>query len=511
MKGRLVILGLLALVALFNIAGPAGQGGGTLIIAVPAEPPGLNLILTPAAASLRMMMYNVYEPLLRYTPEGKIIPLLATSWEVREVEGGAEYTFHLRQGVRFHNGKSLTAADVKYTFDRLLDPETASPNAEPFSFVKGVVVVDDYTVKFITAGRGAPLLGYLASSKGAGIIPQGSEMEELKSHPIGTGPFKFGEWAPGDHITLLKNEDYWQEGLPKLDEVVFKFIPDQAAALAALLAGDVDFIDLMSAENAVQIEDDPRFKLVSAPQNLVQVLVMNNSRPPFDNVLVRRAINYAIDREEIIAAVDLRPEWGSPVASHLCPSNPYYVDLTGLYPHDPERARALLAQAGYPDGFATTIFLPQPYELHIHTGEVIADELAEVGIEAKLEIIEWGRWLNQVYTNWDYDMTVIAHDQGPEPAGNFTKALERAQEDGSSAYYWQYTNYYLRELLKRGRETLDESERKVIYAMVQTILADDAALAWIQCPRLLEGMRAEVQGVQPLPLYVLELAPLYLE
>lgn len=511
MKGRPAILGILLMVLLISVAGPAGEGGGRLIIAVPAEPPGLNLILTPAAASLRMMMYNVYEPLLRYTPDGEIVPLLATSWETREVEDGAEWTFHLRQGVRFHNGAPFTAADVKYTFDTLLDPETASPNAAPFSFVKEVVVVDDYTVRFITEGKGAPLLGYLASAKGAGIIPQGADMEELKSHPIGTGPFRFGEWAPGDHITLLRNENYWQPGLPKLDEVTFKFIPDQAAALAALLAGDVDFIDLMSAENAIQIEDDPRFKLISAPQNLVQVLVMNDSRPPFDNVLVRRAINYAIDREELITAVDLRPEWGSPVASHMCPSSPYYVDLTGLYPHDPERARALLAQAGYPDGFETTILLPQPYEFHIRTGKVIADELAEVGIKANLEIIEWGRWLDQVYTNWDYEMTVIAHDQGPEPARDFAKALERVQEDGSSAYYWQYTNPYLRELLRRGRETLDESERKVIYAMVQTVLADDAAEAWIQCPRLLEGMRAGVQGVEPLPLYVLELAPIYLE
>ncbi|MCR4404266.1 MAG: ABC transporter substrate-binding protein [Candidatus Acetothermia bacterium] len=512
MRSRLGILmaGLLALVFLFGLTGPAQKAGGQLTIAIQAEPPGLNLILTAAAASYQIVYYNINEPLLRYTPEGQIVPLLAESLpQVTETADGAEYTFRLRRGVQFHNGAPLTAADVKYTFDTLRDPATASPNAVPFADVKEVLAVDDYTVKFITKGKAASLLGELASSKGAGIIPQGSNMEELKSNPIGTGPFKFAEWVPGDHITFVKNENYWQPGIPYLDRVVFKIIPEQAASLAALLAGDVDFVDRMVAENAIQIEGDPRFKIASAPSNLAQVLVMNNSRAPFDNVLVRRAINYALDRDEIILATDLRPEWGSKIVSHMCPLNPYYIDLTGMYPHDPEKARALLAQAGYPNGFETTIFLPQPYEFHIRTGEVIADQLAQVGIRAKLEIIEWGRWLDQVYTRWDYDMTVIGHDQGLEPAANFVKAFESAKPDGSSAYYWQYTNYFIRDLLQRGRNTFDLSERKVIYAMVQAIIADDAVNAWIQDPHMLEGMKAGIEGFHILPMYVTDLSTIY--
>lgn len=512
MGSRLGILmvSLLALVFVFGLTGPAQKAGGQLTIAIQAEPPGLNLILTAAAASYQIIYYNINESLLRYTPEGQIVPLLAEALpQITETAGGAEYTFRLRRGVRFHNGALLTAADVKYTFDTLRDPAIASPNAVPFADVKEVVAVDDYTVKFITKGKAASLLGELASSKGAGIIPQGSNMDELKSHPIGTGPFKFAEWVPGDHITFVKNENYWQPGIPYLDKVVFKIIPDQAASLAALLAGDVDFVDRMIAENAVQIEGNARFKIISGPMNLAQVLVMNNSRPPFDNVLVRRAINYAINRDEIIAATDLRPGWGSKIVSHMCPLNPYYVDLTGMYPYDPEKARALLAQAGYPNGFETTIFLPQPYEFHIRTGEVIADQLAKVGIKAKLEIIEWGRWLDQVYKRWDYDMTVIGHDQGLEPSANFVKAIESAREDGSSAYYWQYTNFFLRDLLKRGRETFDINERRVIYAMVQAILADDAVNAWIQDPHMLEVMKAEVQGYQILPMYVMDLSTVY--
>ncbi len=182
-----------------------------------------------------------------------------------------------------------------------------------------------------------------------------------------------------------------------------------------------------------------------------------------------------------------------------------------MYPHDPQKAQALLAQAGYPDGFETTIFLPQPYEFHIRTGEVIADQLAEVGVKANLEIIEWGRWLDQVYSRWDYDMTVIGHDQGLEPAANFVKGFERAQEDGTSAYYWQYTNYFLRDLLNRGKNTFDFDERQVIYAMVQAIIANDAVLIWIQDPHILEAMKVEVQGYRILPMYVMDLSPVYLE
>ncbi len=502
---------ILAVMATAGVALVATGAGGTLTIAVQAEPDGLNLILTPAAASYQIVMYNITEPLLRYNADGKIVPLLATSYEVEAHGDETYYKFHLRNGVVFHNGQPLTAEDVKYTFDTLLDPKTASPNASLFSFVREIDVLDPLTVRFITDGAGAPLIGYLASSKGTGIIPAGSDMTALKSHPIGTGPFAFSEWLPGDHLTLVRNKTYWQAGVPSLDRVIVKFIPDQAASLAALRAGDVDLVDRMVGENALQIENDSSLKVISGPQNIVQILAMNDARPPFDNVLVRRAICYAINRDEIIAATDLKPEWGSPVGSHMTPLSPYYVDLVGMYPYDPAKARALLAQAGYPNGFNTTIYLPQPYEFHIRTGQIIADELRDVGINCKLVILEWGKWLDQVYNQWDYDMTVIADDLGVEPAANFTKGFERAQPDGSSAYYWQYTNYYLRDLLARGRDTNDPNERRAIYAMVQTLIADDAVMAWIQVPHQLEGMNAKLMGYHVLPVYVLDLSSLYWE
>lgn len=511
MNKKLCGLFIIVVVAVASIVAVSQESGGTLTVALMAEPDGLNMILTPAAASFQIVMYNITEPLLRYTADRRIEPLLATSYEVTEEGEKTYYTFHLRSGVVFHNGAKFTANDVKYTFDTLLDPKTASPNASLFSFVKEVDVIDSLTVRFITQGAGAPLIGYLASAKGTGIIPQGSDMDALRTHPIGTGPFKFSEWAPGDHITLVKNSDYWQAGVPYLDKVICRFVPDQAASLVALRTGDIDLVDRMVGENALQIENDPALKVISGPQNLVQILAMNDSRPPFDNVLVRRAICYAINRDEIIAATDLKPEWGSPVGSHMTPLSPYYVDLVGRYPYDPDKARALLALAGYPDGFKTTIYLPQPYQFHIRTGQIIADELRQVGIDCKLQILEWGQWLDRVYKQWDYDMTVIAHDVSIEPAANFTKGFEQVQKDGSSAYYWQYTNKYLRDLLTRGRETNDFNERRTIYAMVQTLISDDAVMAWIQVPHQLEGMNAKLMGYHILPLYVLDLGSIYWE
>ncbi|MGD9675403.1 MAG: ABC transporter substrate-binding protein [Candidatus Bipolaricaulia bacterium] len=506
---KLVLCAVLCVVCLAGGA-LAQKAGGTLQMAVQAEPDGLCLITTAAAATFQLAMYNVYEPLLRYTADRELVPLLATSYEIEEIEGGARYTFHLRSGVTFHNGKPLTAADVKYTFDQLLDKANASPNAAPFSFLKEVVVVDDLTVQFVTSGKGAPLVGYLASSKGTGIIPQGAVLADLKTQPVGTGPFKLGEWVPGDHLTLVKNADYWQDGKPYLDSIVIRFISDQAASFAALLAGDLDLVDRMLAENAIQLESDPRFRVVSGPQNLAQLLAMNNARAPFDNLLVRQAIRYALNVTDIIAATDLKPEWGSPIGSHMCPLNPFYVDLVGMFPHDPSRAKTLLAQAGYPNGFECKLYLPSSYEFHVRTGEIIADQLKQVGITCKIELIEWGVWLDQVYAKRDYDLTVIGHDQGLEPAGNY-KAFERVKADGSSDYYWQYTNAFVRDLLAKAKNTFDLAEMQNYYTIVQTYISDQAVCAWIQDPHILEGMRVGVMGYRILPIYVTDLAELWLE
>jgi peptide/nickel transport system substrate-binding protein len=224
--------------------------------------------------------------------------------------------------------------------------------------------------------------------------------------PVGTGPFRFGEWQRGQAITLLRNPDYW--GVPaRLERVVYRFIADPTAALAALNAGDVDAFDAFPApENIAALQNDPRFVVHVGLSQGKSIMALNNARPPFNDRRVRQALSYAVDRQAVIDGAMFGH--GQPIGSHYPPQDPDYLDLTGLYPHDPAKARALLAEAGFPRGFHVSLRLP-PLPYARRSGEIIAAQLAEVGIDVDLINMEWMTWLDQVFTRHDYDMTVVAH------------------------------------------------------------------------------------------------------
>ena len=489
-------------VASFSQPAAATAPGGRLVVAVPAEPPQLDPTTNAAAAIDQIVNHNIYEGLVMIDPEGNIVPGLAESWEISE--DGLVYTFHLRRGVKFHDGHELTAADVIYTFERNKDPATGVPHPEYYEPIESIEALDDYTVQF-TLSRVTPHFLAILGLGDSIILPAGAG-EELKSRPNGTGPFEFVEWVPGDHITLARFEDYWQEGIPYLDEVVFKFIPDPSAALAALLAGDVDIVVRMDAAVALTVRETPGFKVISGPQNLVQIMAINNAREPFDDVRVRRAIAYAINKEEVIQGSMFG--WGTPIGSHLTPVSPYYIDLNWMYPYDPERAKELLAEAGYPDGFEATLKLPQPYALHIKTGEIIADQLSRVGIQLKLEIIEWGRWLEEVYENADYDLTIIGHIGKMDPAADLSGYGPERPD-----YYFRrgWSNPYLDKLMELGATTADFEERLKIYAIVQYIIAEEAVNYFIQDPHQLVGMAENVHGFEIFPIYVADVTRVWKE
>lgn len=476
------------------------QLANKLVVAVPAEPPELDPTTNAAAAIDQIVNHNIYEGLVMIDSKGNIIPGLAESWDISE--DGLVYTFYLRRGVKFHDGHELTAADVVYTFERNRNPETGVPHPEYYSPIEGIEALDDYTVQF-TLSKVTPQFLTTLGLGDSVVLPSGAA-DELRNQPNGTGPFKFVEWVAGDHITLAKFEDYWQEGIPYLDEVVFKFIPDPSAALAALQAGDVDVVVRMEAAVALAVRDTPGLKVVSGPQNLVQIMAINNSREPFNDVRVRRAIAYAINKDEVIQGTMFG--YGTPIGSHLTPVSPYYIDLNWMYPYDPGRAKALLAEAGYPEGFAATLRLPQTYALHIRTGEIIADQLARVGIEVRLEIIEWGRWLEEVYKNADYDLTVIGHIGKMDPAADMTGYGPERPD-----YYFRrgWDNPWLDKLMELGASTADFEERLKIYAVVQYIIAEEAVNYFIQDPHQLVGMAENVQGFEIFPIYVADVTHVY--
>ena len=478
--------------------------GGTLVVAEMAEPPGLDPTTNPAAAIDRILQHNLYEGLVKIDPQGNILPALAEEWEVSP--DGLEYTFHLRRGVKFHNGRELVAEDIKFTFERAMDPETGHPHPEYYANVAEIEVLDKYTVRFRMKAPTPGFLYYL--TEGDSIIVPEEAVETLASQPIGTGPFKFVEWVRGDHVTLERFEDYYgtdAQGnkLPYLDRVIFKFIPDPSAALAALQAGNVDVI-ILTGENVPVVEADPNLKIVSGPQNLVQIMAINNAREPFDDLRVRQAICHALDRERIIEGAMFG--YGTPIGSHLTPVSPYYADMLWVCEYDPERAKELLAEAGYPEGFKAKVKLPQPYEPHIRTGEIIADQLREVGIELELEIIEWGRWLSEVYTNADYDLTVIGHIGRLDPA-----AMLSGYSPARPDYYFRrgYSNPELDELMIKGETTVNEAQRRVIYTIVQWILAKDAVNYFIQDPHLIMAMQKDVENWRIFPIYIDDVTEVY--
>lgn len=494
MMGVICVIGLLLIMGIGGVLSESQPASvSRLIVAVPAEPPQLDPTTNAAAAIDQIVNHNIYEGLVMFDSKGNIVPGLAESWEISD--DGLVYTFHLHHGVKFHDGHELTAADVVYTFERDRNPKTGVPHPEYYSTIESIEALDNYTVQFTLSKVTAPFLSTLGLGDSI-ILPNGGS-EELKNHPDGTGPFKFVEWVPGDHITLQKFEDYWQEGVPYLDEVVFKFIPNPSTALAALKAGNVDVVVRMEISSALSLKDTPGFKIVSGPQNLVQIMAINNSRKPFDDIRVRHAIAYAINKKEVIQGSMFG--YGTPIGSHLTPVSPYYINLNWMYPYNPDKARELLAEAGYPNGFEATLKLPQPYDIHIKTGEIIADQLEKVGIKLNIEIIEWGRWLDEVYKNADYDLTIIGHIGKMDPAADMS-GYGPSRPD----YYFRrgWDNPWLDKLMELGESTANFQERLKIYSIVQYIIAEEAVNYFIQDPHQFVGMAEDIQGFEVFPIYV---------
>jgi peptide/nickel transport system substrate-binding protein len=374
----------LAVLALGLSGSPAEAQPQNLVLQSATEPPGLDLTATPASATVGVVFYNVQEGLTKVDRHGKIVPWLAERWHTTD---NKNYTFFLKRGVRFHNGRELRAADVKFVFDRAMNPETKHPAAGNYAAIADIIVKDDYTVTFALKTTTANFLLNI-SRQGSVIYPR-EAVDSLKSEPVGTGPYKLAEWVRGDRIVLVKHPDYHVKGLPKLDRVTFRFIPDPNAALAALKAGDVDAsLFGLGPEHIPDLQKDPRFQAIIGETTNDVIMSMNNSRKPFTDVRVRRAITYAINKPEVVKGAMFG--LGRVIGTNVDPLNPYYVDMAGEMPHDPAKAKKLLAEAGYSGGFEAVLRVAPQYYYTVRTGEVLASQLQKVGVKVRIEQIEWG-------------------------------------------------------------------------------------------------------------------------
>ena len=484
------LLSLAALVSCVTAGPAAAQAPRNLVVQVATEPPGLDLTASPASAIAAVVHYNIQECLVKVDRAGKIVPWLAERWHTAD---NRNYTFFLKPGVRFHNGRELRAADVKFVFERAANPETKHPQRVRYANIANIIVKDDYTVTLSLKELDASFLLTLAR-QGSVIYPR-EAADTLKSEPLGTGPFRLGEWVRGDRIVLLKHPEYHVKGVPKLDRVTYRFIPDPNAALAALKAGDIDAAMFgIGPEHVPDLQKDARFQVVIGETTNDVILAMNNGKKPFSDVRVRRAITHAIDKKEVVKGAMFG--FGRVLGSNVDPLNPYFVDLANAMPHDPAKAKKLLAEAGYPNGFEAVLKVAPQYYYTVRTGEILVSQLQKVGVKVKIEQIEWGQWLSRVWREADYDLTIIGHAE-PWDINNYA----------NPKYYFRYDNTEFQKLFKESEVTIDDRARRELYVAMQRKLVEDAPAVWLYVHPRLAVTKKGVQGLwKDLPIPAFDLS-----
>ena len=464
------------------LAAGVGMFAGTasaadLVIGLQQEPTSLDPTSDATASIDGMLTQNVYESLTIAAENGEVHPNLAKSWDVSE--DGLIYVFHLNDGVKYHDGSDFDAGDVIYSFNRAMAEDSVNPSKKIFKSIESVTAIDPLTVEIKLKNKDAFFLFNM--SKGDSVIVAEESAANNTTTPVGTGPFKFDGWTRGDRLTLAKNPNHRDAAAVALDKVTFRFISDPAAATAAMMAEELDaFPGFPAPELLPQFEADQRFRVNVGSTEGEVILAMNNAKPPFDNIDVRRAIATAIDRSEIIDGA----MYGRavPIGSFYPPHGSAYVDLTGAYPHDTAKAKAAFEAAGV-SGSTMTIRVPQfPYATR--SAEIIQAQLAEAGIDTKVENVEWGFWIAEIYKKQNYDMTIIAHTS-PNDMGNFARGPK---------YFYGYDDATFNALWESIETESDPAKRDELLKEGQNYLSDQSVHAFLFQLPLLGVFRNEVKG-----------------
>lgn len=482
---RTVRSGFLPLVVAVLLMATAACGDGgqaqtgqtdTLTVGFVAEPANLDFTTTEGAAIPQALLVNVYEGLVKLDQDGEIVPLLAERWEVSPDR--RTYTFTLRQGVTFTNGEPFTADDVVFSIDRV-KTDWKLQIAEQMDVVEKVEAQGEHTAVVTLARPSNSWLHMMAASR-LGAMFSRTGVDDLANSPVGTGPYTVESWRRGDAIQLAANPDYWGEK-PPLREVTLKYFKDATAMNNALLTGGIDVISTVQAPESLQQFDTARYDIIEGSSTGEVVLAFNNSRPPLNDKRVRQAIRHAIDHRAL-----LETAWagrGELIGSMVAPTDPWYEDLTGMFPHDPAKARQLLAQAGA-EGASLRLRIPNlPYATA--AAQVVKSQLAEVGLTAEIESLEFpARWLDVVFEQADYELSIINHVE-PRDMSIF------ANPD----YYFRWDNARYRELLAQA-DAAPEQEQVELLKQAARLLGEESPADYLfSFPNL---MVAE-KGVTGLP------------
>lgn len=467
--------------------------GGSVVVGIQQDIDSLDPHKAVAAGT-KEILFNIFEGLVKPDENGNLINAVADSYTVSD--DYLEYTFTLREGIKFHDGRPVTVEDIKYSLERasgLLDGTALISSLKKISSVN---IVDQKTVKVVLSTADTEMIYNFT----AAIIPKPDSGEE-SAQIIGTGPFKFVSYTPQGSVVIEKNNDYWQEGVPYLDKVTFKIVSGTDSAMLELKAGTIDIYPYLTDSQATELAST--FNVKFDATNLIQALFLNNSVAPFDNEKVRQAMNYAIDRNEINLFVS--GGRASIIAAPMIPGlKDYYEDCTGMYPYDTAKAKELLAQAGYPDGFEMTITVPANYSFHMQTAEVIVEQLAKVGIKAKIDAVEWDTWLDKAYNKRQYQTTIcgITSDLSPD------YVLNRFVSS-SSKNFTNFKSDKYDEAYAKTTDAIDKNEKIEGYKNLQKILADEADSVCIQVTPLIIAINKKLDGYKFYPVYVQDMSSVY--
>jgi len=491
-KSILAVCALLALtVALSGCSGDKASDSSQIIVGIPQD---LEDSLDPhvaVAAGTKEVLFNIYEGLVKPDLDGNLVPAVASEYAISE--DGKTYTFTLREGIKFHNGNPVTVEDIKYSIEKCADTSAGEPLVEAYSAITAVNCIDEKTVEIVLSEENTDFLAYMMTA----IIP--ADNENPDTNPIGTGPYMYVSRSPQENFIVKRFDEYWGEPA-SIENVIFKVCANADTIVMDLKGGSIDMYARLTSAQVNELGDS--FHVYEGTMNLVQALYLNNASKPFDDIRVRQAMCYAVNQQEIF---DLTFDGkGTEIGSAMFPSfEKYFIeDLKDVYNQDIDKAKALMKEAGYEDGFSMTITVPSNYQPHIDTAQVLVEQLKQINIDATIELVEWSSWLSDVYANRNYQSTIIGVDAAELTA---RALLDRYVSDADN----NFTNFANEEydtLFDSVIVTTDETEQVKIYKRMEEILAEDAASVYIQDMVEFVALNNKFEGYEFYPLYIQDIS-----
>lgn len=471
-----------------------------ITIGIPQDLDSLVPSLSQGAGT-QEILFNIYEGLIKPDSDGNLIPAVASDYTMSE--DGLTYTFTLRDGIKFHNGNPVTVADVKYSIDTCAGLNGGEPVISAFSNIESVETPDEQTIIITLKESSSSFLAILATVEAA-IVP--ADVDDLQTNPVGTGPYKFVSRSLQENVILERFDAYWGEPA-HIQDITLKVLADADSIVMNLEGGAVDMVARVSTTQAAELSDN--FEVLEGTMNLVQAVYLNNAAAPFDNELVRQALCYATNKQEILDFVS--DGKGTPVGSSMFPAfGKYYIEeLNDTYTTDIDKAKELLAQAGYADGFSFTMKVPSNYQQHVDTAQVVAEQLKQIGVTANIELIEWETWLNDVYQGRDFEATLVGVDASTLTAGAM---LSRFRSDAHNNFInYNNADYDAAYANALAAEAVSDDEKATeYYKECETILADTAANVYIQDMCELVAIRKGYAGYEFYPLYIQDFSKIYI-